>query len=146
MNTENTDTAAVETPTQKILVHTRNEDDRKVLNENFNVSKMGKPQYITGLGMEAQKALMIASIKGQRIVTTGLPLDITASLGEVTVVRAWSTEKADGSKSQGSIPPADFYAGKIVNPEAYAKLKDNPDFIAAFTKADEVEEEISSDF
>ena len=145
MSTENTETA-VETPTQKILVHTRNEDDRKVLNENFNVSKMGKPQYITGLGMEAQKALMIASIKGQRIVTTGLPLDITASLGEVTVVRAWSTEKADGSKSQGSIPPADFYAGKIVNPEAYAKLKDNPDFIAAFTKADEVEEEISSDF
>ena len=146
MNTENTDTAAVETPTQKILVHTRNEDDRKVLNENFNVSKMGKPQYITGLGMESQKALMIASIKGQRIVTTGLPLDITASLGEVTVVRAWSTEKADGSKSQGSIPPADFYAGKIVNPEAYANLKENPDFIAAFTKADEVEEEEASDF
>lgn len=139
MSTENTETA-VETPTQKILVHTRNEDDRKVLNENFNVNKMGKPQYITGLGMDAQKALMVASIKGTRIVTTGLPLDITASLGEVTVVRAWSTEKADGSKSQGSIPPADFYAGKIVNPEAFAKLKDNPDFIAAFT-ADDAEEE-----
>ncbi len=143
MSTENTTVADApvehstpDTAKTRILVHTRNEDDRKVLNENFNVSKMGTPQYITGLGMDAQKALMIASIKGTRIVTTGLPLDITASLGEVTVVRAWSTEKADGSKSQGSIPPADFYAGKIVNAEAFASLKNDPVFIAAFTAAE----------
>lgn len=141
--TENT---AVATPVKRVLVHTRNDEDKSVLSRNFDLSKLGKVSYVTGLTTEARMSLVKAAAAGIQIVSTGLPLDLTAELGgKVTIVRAWEKTKEDGSKSSGSIPPADYFAGKVMNPEAFARLQENPDFVAAFTKAEEEEGEEGAD-
>lgn len=144
MSNENTETAV--TPVNRILVHTRSKEDCEILKEQFNISKHGNPTYVYGLGMNTQKQLMLATIKGEKIFTSGLPLDISAECGELTVVRAWKTEKTDGTKSSGSVPPVNYYVGKIVNAEAYAKLKLDPNFLEAFTSTESEEEEDGAAF
>lgn len=139
MNTEETNTesasdTAVITSTKRVLVHTRNEEDKQVLGRNFDISKLGKPSYITGLGTEARMSLIKAAAAGVQIVSTGLPLDLTAEIGgKVTIIRAWEKTKEDGSKSSGSIPPADYFAAKVRNTEAFAALQAYPEFAKAFS-------------
>ena len=133
-------TATIAKP-KNILVHTRNADDQKVLTENFDISKIGNARFVTGLQTDAQTALVKAAAKGTQIVTTGLPLDIAASLGEVTVLRAWNKTREDGTKTQGSTPPADYFAGKIVDPAAFAELKASPAFAKAFNTDDDTPED-----
>lgn len=138
---DNAATATV-TPAKRILVHTRNEEDRKVLSENFDLSKLGKPSYISGLTAEARMSLVKAAAAGIEIVSTGIPTDLLAEIGgEVTLVRAWSKQKEDGTRSSGSIPPCGYFAGKIRNPEAFAELKAHPAFAKAFNAEDTTDEE-----
>ena len=131
------------TPSKNILIHSRNAEDQKVLTENFDVSILGSPRYVTGLMADAQTALVRAAAKGQRVVSTGLPLDIAASLGEVTIVRAWNKTREDGTKTQGSTPPADYFAGKIKDAEAFAILKSSAAFAKAFNTDDDEETEVN---
>lgn len=136
MSTETTatvETAPIETVKPRILVHVRNEDDKKVLTENFDLNKLGRPSYVVGLMGDARMALVKAAAAGIPIYSTGLPTDLLSEIGgEVTLVRAWSKTKDDGSKSSGSMPPASYFAGKVHNAEAYAELKANPLFAKAF--------------
>lgn len=119
---------------KRILVHARNDEDKKTLTENFDLSKLGKPSYVTGLGNEARMSLIKAAAAGVQIVSTGLPLDLTAEIGgKVTIVRAWNVTKENGTKSSGSIPPADYFAGKVRNAEAFAALQAYPEFAKAFS-------------
>ena len=94
-------------------------------------------KVVHGLSSESQMALLSAASKGTRIVTTGLPLDIAAQLGEVTVIRSWNKTREDGSRSSGSTPPQAYFAGKILDAEAFAVLKGYSEFAAAFGKGEE---------
>lgn len=121
------------TTTRPVLVHTRNEEDAKTLAANFDLTKLGSDVRFThGLMPSAQASLLACKETGRRIISTGLPLDIASEVGEVTLVRAWNKVREDGSKSSGATPPADYHAGKIVDAEAFAALKQLPEFAAAF--------------
>ena len=130
--------STTETPTKlpRVLVHTRDADDKKVLTDNFDLTKVGRPVYISGLMTDAQLKMVKAAAQGVRIVSTGLPLDLAANLGKITIIRAWDKTRKDGTRTQGSTPPADYYAGRIIDSEAFEALKDSPLFVKAFHKAD----------
>jgi len=137
-NDTNTDTTTAAPAQRKVLIHARNEEDKKLLQDSFDLTRLGaNPRFVTGLMTDAQMSMVQAAAQGKRIVSSGLPLDIAANLGEVTIVRAWSRVKDDGSKSAGSTPPADYYARKIVDAEAFARLKESADFLAAFALGEE---------
>lgn len=133
-NTENTVIETVEsTP---ILVHGRSVEDLQGLKANFSLEKLGTPRFTVGLTTDAQLALREAAKNGTRIISTGLPLDISAKLGDVTIVRAWNKVREDGSRSSGATPPADFFAGQIIDAEAYATLKSSPLWAKAFANGE----------
>lgn len=140
------ETAVVDTPAAEpinILVHTRDAADAKTLLENFDVNKLDpagvKARYTTGLTLETRTALMNANSKGTRIITTGLPLDIAAEIGEVTQIRAWNKQRPDGTKTSGCQSPVRYFSGKVKSPEAMAALKATPEFAACFGASDEPE-------
>lgn len=142
----NNDTDTVVAPTPFVL-HTRNADDQALIKGAFDLSRIGKPSYVTGLGDDTKLALMKAALNGTKVVSTNLPIDIASTLGEVTLIRAWSVAKADGSTSSGSKAPVDYLVRQIQNREAYDRVKSNPDFIAAFSAEQTDEEETGeSDF
>lgn len=117
----------------KLLVHTRTEEDAKVLQNNFDLSKMGEtPTFVHGLTASTQASILVAKAQGKKIVTNGLPVDIAAKLGEITQIRAWDRQKEDGSRSTGTSTPEDFAVHKIKDMDAYEKLKENPLFADAF--------------
>jgi len=140
-------TAVVAEPI-KFLLHSKNDEDKALIKGAFDLSKIGTPSYVCGLGTDAQMAMVKAALTGTKIMTTGLPIDIAASLGEITQIRAWNVVKKDGTTSAGSKLPVDYYVGAIGNREAYDRIKSNPDFVAAFSaeQADAVEESESGDF
>lgn len=115
------------------IIHTRDEADYTALAGSFDLTRIaGKTKLVHGLTTPTRVALLSAAAKGTRVITTGLPTDMAAELGEITVVRAWSKTREDGSKSSGSTPPAVYSVRKVVDPEAYARLKESDDFKAAF--------------
>jgi len=139
---ETESTVAVAEP-QNILVHTRDAADAKTLLENFDINKLDpagvKARYTTGLTLETRTALLSAHSKGTRIVTSGLPLDIAAEIGEVTLIRAWNKERADGTRTSGCQSPVLYFAAKVKSPDAMAALKATPEFAACFGSKDEPE-------
>lgn len=150
MNTENN---AVETAAEtavaepkKFLLHTRDADDKELVKKNFDLSTIGKPSYVSGLTDNTKMALMQAKMDGVKVVTTALPIDIASTIGEITIVRAWSGTKKDGSTYSGCQAPADFHVGRIGNREAFDEIKSNPLFVKAFAAVQDEEEEDQSDF
>jgi len=145
----NTNTAVETAPAveelPRFLLHTRDKNDRETVKESFNLDKIGKPVYISGLGADAQMAMVKAAAKNMKVVSTGIPIDIGSALGEVTILRAWDVEKADGTRSKGAKPPVDYYVGQIKNKEAYDRLKANADFELAFSSEEEDVEEDGSE-
>lgn len=128
---------AVVTPTAA-LIHTRDAADYTALAGNCDLEKVADLRKVVhGLSSESQMALLSAASKGTRIVTTGLPLDIAAQLGEVTVIRSWNKTREDGSRSSGSTPPQAYFAGKILDAAAFEVLKGYSEFAAAFGKGEE---------
>lgn len=132
MNTD-IETVSVETATP-ILVHGRSVEDLQGLKSNFDLNKLGNPKFTVGLTVDSQMKLLEAAKNGTRIVSTGLPLDIAAKVGEVTIVRAWDRVREDGSKTTGSLPPVDIFSTKIHNRDAFEALKATPEWAAAFTE------------
>lgn len=115
------------------LIHTRDEKDYAVLAGAFNLDKIADLRKVVhGLNGESRAAIIKAAAKGTPIVSTGLPVDMAADIGEVTIIRAWNVEKADGSRSQGATPPAVYSVRKVADMDAYNALKTNPDFLKAF--------------
>ena len=121
-----------ETPTAA-LIHTRDAADYTALSSNCDLEKVADLRKVVhGLSNESQMALLSAASKGTRIVTTGLPLDIAAQLGEVTVIRSWNKIREDGYRSSGSTPPQAYFAGKVIDKDAFEILKGYEAFAAAF--------------
>ena len=88
------ETATIAAPTAA-LIHTRDAADYTALSSNCDLEKVADLRKVVhGLSSESQMALLSAASKGTRIVTTGLPLDIAAQLGEVTVIRSWNKTAA----------------------------------------------------
>jgi hypothetical protein len=120
------------------LIHTRDVADYNALTSNCDLDKVADIRKVVhGLSSEAQMALLSAASKGTKVVTTGLPLDIAAQLGEVTVIRSWNKTREDGSRSSGSTPPQAYFAGKVIDKEAFEILKTYSEFAAAFGKGEE---------
>lgn len=141
MNTQDTNNATTETPTKgKVLIHTRNEAEAETFKKNFDVSKLGDDiRFVHGLLPTAQASMMACAETGRRLISTGLPLDIAASIKEVTVARCWDKVKEDGSRSSGSTPPVCHFASVIVDREAYEALKALPEFNLAFGSGEATE-------
>ena len=120
-----------------ILVHARDAADAKVLLENFDINKLDPngviARYTTGLTAETRQALSNASRKGTRIVSTGVPLDIAADIGEVTVVKVWDYQRDDGRRSRGGPYAVNYFAGRIKDVKLFNILKQTEAFKAAFT-------------
>lgn len=127
-----------ETELPKLLVHTRTEEDAKLLQDNFNLNVLGKDhKFVHGLSRSTQTAIAKAAIRGHRVISNGLPVDIASEIGEVTIVRAWDVTKDDGSRSTGTSTPITYSVRAVADEEAYERLKQNPDFAAAFASDDE---------
>lgn len=133
---ENTNVAIEDAPAEgqtAALIHTRDEKDYGVLAAAFDIAKIADlTKVVHGLNTESRTAIIKAAAKGTRVVSTGLPVDMAAEIGEVTLIRAWSTEKTDGTRNQGSTPPALYSVRKVVDSEAYEALKNTAEFKKAF--------------
>jgi hypothetical protein len=119
------------------VLHTRDKSDYDALISNFSIDKIaGQVKIVHGLTSESQMALLRAASKGTRIVTTGLPVDIASQLGEIMVIRSWDKERPDGTRTRGCTAPATYCVRKVIATqeaaEAYARLKESPDFKEAF--------------
>lgn len=114
------------------LIHTRTEAEATVLK-----SKGGhKGRSVVGLTEPTKTALIKAALKGNEIITNGLPLDFALSLGPVTLQRAWSTEKSDGVRD-----PQRVIVLQIANEEAFAELQKSDAYKTAIVSEEEEEEE-----
>jgi hypothetical protein len=117
------------------VIHCRDAADESTLKDTFDLSKIaGEVKVVHGLDGVTKAAMLLASAKGTRIVTTGMPLDIAASIGEVTVIKTWAARTtAEGNKYPArSEVPVVISVRKVLDKEAYARLKESEDFKLAF--------------
>lgn len=122
----NTDTPQI----KKVLVHAKNEEDLRILKENFNID--GEARVVMGLMSDTQTALTRASERGIEIISTGLPVNVAVKIGRYTEVNAWDKVRPDGTRTRGCLPASSMFARKIIDNEAYNSLITSPEFEAAF--------------
>lgn len=130
---ETADTAVATLP--PAVIHCRDAADETTLKDTFDLSKIaGEVKIVHGLDGVTKAAMLLASAKGTRIVTTGMPLDIAASIGEVTVIKTWAARTTnEGNKYPArSEVPVVISVRKVLDKEAYARLKESEDFALAF--------------
>jgi hypothetical protein len=66
------------------IIHCRDAADEATLTETFDLSKVaGATKIVHGLANATQLALLNSASKGTKVITTGMPLDVAAQLGDV---------------------------------------------------------------
>lgn len=132
--------APVEDDAQTVI-HTKNRADLDALAKMINIDGLGKVRIVhsmtkqtvadplTGVPTEkevydktSKTALELAAKSGKRIITTGMFLDQATEYGELRLVRSFGNKTIVNH----------LFAKNIVDNEAFARLKGNPDFDAAF--------------
>ena len=127
-----TDTTAT-TAAPKFILHTKDEADKAVLLDHFSPTKYGRPVSLSGHDADTKNTLVAASVRKMKIISTGLFLEEAASLGAVTIVRAYDrTDPNTGTRNRGCRTPENFFAAKVKNADALAVLQAMPEYAAAF--------------
>jgi hypothetical protein len=117
------------------LLHVRDEQELNTL-KNVMPSAVADAQVVFGLTLPTQVAIGTAKGEGKEIVTTGLPLDVAATIGKVTVIRAWDKALPGGGRSTGCQPPKNIAAMEIMDMEAYKELIESPLYLKAIGKGE----------
>jgi hypothetical protein len=123
------------------VIHTKNRADLDALAKMINIDGLGKVRIVhsmtkqtvadplTGVPTEkevydktSKDALNAAAKAGKRIITTGMFLDQATEYGELRLVRQFGNKTIVNH----------LFAKNIVDNEAFARLKGNPDFDQAF--------------
>lgn len=115
---------------QTTLLHVRDENELNML-KNVVPNTVANAKVVFGLTAPTQGQLIAANELGNKIITTGLPLDVASQLGKVTVVRAWDKVLPGGGRSTGCQAPRILATMEIMDEEAYAELIQSPLYLKA---------------
>ena len=115
---------------QTTLLHVRDENELNML-KNVVPQTVAGAKVVFGLTAPTQGELIAANRLGDKIITTGLPLDVASTLGKVTVVRAWDKVLPGGGRSTGCQAPRTLATMEIMDEEAYAELIQSPLYLKA---------------
>lgn len=118
------------TMSNQTLLHVRDEAELNVL-KSVTPSTVAGAKIVFGLTAPTQGELIAANRLGDKIITTGLPLDVASTLGKVTVVRAWDKILPGGGRSTGCQAPRILATMEIMDEEAYAELIQSPLYLKA---------------
>jgi hypothetical protein len=109
------------------LLHVRNEEELRTLNAVIPAAIAGC-EVVFGFTALSKAKMLDHKAEGGKLLTTGLPLDMAAEIGQVTVLRAWDKVLAGGGRSMGSQPAKEVTTLTIVNQKAYEAMLLTPEY------------------